>query len=294
MKIVMRLTIATSLLIVLGSISAYAQPSRKQKGRGGSSKDPFLNTQWWVGIKAGANLTKAKPVERYSAFSSTTDPNTDGYNKQYQDFNKTGGQAGIEITYYNQGFSISFQPNYRRMSFLYKNDYKWEDAENTAYSFSSNYTSIQKLDYFELPLLIRYEPLKTKLRPFVQAGVYYAFLNNAYKATEIKITDKASGAVNEYTEEQITTAAKELFIKTNLGWIAGAGVSYPLGNVRLALDVSYRRTTNNITSSAHRYSNDRLTGSGDIMDDIKLRNISASISILIPLRFIMKGSFKAE
>jgi hypothetical protein len=30
------------------------------------------------------------------------------------------------------------------------------------------------------------------------------------------------------------------------------------------------------------------------MDNVKLRNISASVSILIPLRFIMKGSFKAE
>ena len=180
------------------------------------------------------------------------------------------------------------------MSFTYTNEYTWKDAANASYSFTSNYKAIQKLDYFELPILVRYEPLKTKFRPFVQAGVYYAYLNNAFKATEIKITDNASGAENEYTEKNITLGAKDLFIKSNLGWLAGVGVSYPLGNVRLTLDVTYRRNTNNITNVANRYSNDRLTGSGDILDDVKLRNISASVSILIPLRFIMKGSFKAE
>ncbi|HVD97175.1 MAG TPA: outer membrane beta-barrel protein [Cytophagaceae bacterium] len=286
------LTIAFSCFVL--THVAYAQPNKRQKGRSGSYRDPFLNTQWWIGIKAGANLTKAKPTDRYSTFNSTVDPSTNEYDKKYQNFNKLGGQAGIEITFYRQGFSLSFQPNYRRMSFVYTNEYNWQDASNATYSFSSHYKAIQKLDYFELPLLGRYEPFKTRLRPFVQVGVFYAILNNAYKATEIKVTDNASGSVNEYTDQNITVGAKDLFIKTNLGWIVGAGFSYPVGNVRLALDISYRRTTNNITSAANRFSNDRLTGSGDVMDDLKLRNLSASVSILIPLRFIMKGSFKAE
>lgn len=290
----MRLITATLLLVLLGTIAGYAQPSRKQKGRGGPGRDPFLNTQWWVGFRGGANITKAKPVERYSSFYSTKDPESTMYDKTYNNFSKVGGQAGIEITFYHQGFSVSFQPNYRRMSFVYKNQYLWQDANNPDYSLTSHYTSIQKLDYFELPLLLRYEPLKTKFRPFVQAGLYYSFLNNAYKGTEIKITDKASGAINEYTEQNITVGAKDLFIRSNMGWILGAGVSYPMGNVRLALDISYRHSTNNITSAANRYSNDRITGSGDVLDDVKLRNLSASVAVLIPLRFIMKGSFKAE
>jgi hypothetical protein len=293
MRIVVRLLTVFFLLIV-GITVSYAQPNKRQKGRKGSSRDPFLNTQWWVGIKAGGNLTKAKPTDRYSTFVSTIDPSTTVYDKNYENFNKAGGQAGIEITYYNKGFSLSFQPNYRRMSFIYTNQYTWQDQTIPSNRFTSNYKAIQKLDYFELPLLVRYEPLKTKVRPFIQAGIYYSFLNNAYKSTEIKITDNASGGTDEYTAENITIGAKELFIKSNLGWIAGAGISYPMGNVRMALDISYRRNCNNITSAANRYSNDRLTGSGDVLDNVKLRNISASLSILIPLRFIMKGSFKAE
>jgi hypothetical protein len=296
MKIVLRPLIAVSLLILASTVSVYAQPSKKQKGKSGSGsyRDPFLNTQWWVGIKAGGNLTKGKPFERYSSFSSTNDPSSTLYNKDYQNFNQFGGQAGLEITYYHQGFSLSFQPNYRRMSFNYTNQYTWQDTGNSNYSFTKDYKATQKLDYFELPLLIKYEPFKSRLRPFVEAGVYYAFLNNAYKSTEVNVTDNASGAVNKYQEEKLSLGAKELFIKSNMGWLVGAGLSYPVGNVRLAMDIAYRHTTNNITSAANRYSNDRLTGSGDVMDNVKLRNISASVSILIPLRFIMKGSFKAE
>jgi outer membrane protein W len=293
MKLVLRTLIAVVLLILVNT-SVYSQPSKRQKGRSGSYKDPFLNTQWWVGIKAGGNLSKAKPFERYSSFSSTTDPSSTIYDKKYQNFNQMGGQAGLEITYYHQGFSLSFQPNYRRMSFTYTNQYTWQDASNSNYSFTKEYKATQKLDYFELPLIAKYEPFKSRLRPFVEAGLYYAFLNNAYKSTEVNVTDNASGAVNKYQEENLSLGAKDLFIKSNLGWIVGAGLSCPVGNVRLAMDVTYRHTTNNITSAANRYSNDRLTGSGDVMDNVKLRNISASVSILIPLRFIMKGSFKAE
>ena len=294
MKLVIRSLVVSAVLFISTGIIAFAQPNKKQRSKGGPGRDKFLNTQWWVGIRAGGSLTKAKPVERFSTFSSTVDPATDDYDKDYQNFNKSGGNAGIEITYYHQGFSLSFQPNYRRMSFIYTNEYTWLDPNESNYSFIANYKSIHKLDYFELPLLVRYEPLQTKFRPFVQVGIYYAFLNNAYKETEIKIRDNTSGSTNEYTQEKITVGAKDLFITSNMGWIAGGGVSYPLGNVRLSLDISYRRNTNNITSVANRYANERITGSGDIMDDIKLRNLSASVAVLIPLRFIMKSSFKAE
>ncbi len=293
MKLIRVYVLMIAFFIMLGSTISIAQVSQKMKGRQSSSGNSFLKTQWWVGIRMGGNFTKAKPTDRFSTFSSSLDPNTNVYDKDYQDFNKAGGHAGIEITYYNQGFSFSFQPSYQRMSFRYTNEYTWADA-GTNNSYISKYESIQKLDYFELPISVRYEPFKTKLRPFVQAGVYYAFLNNAYKSTEIKITDKASGGQNEYIESNITVGAKDLFIKSQLGWLAGAGVSYPVGNVRLKLDAIYRRNTNNITCAANRYSNDRLTGAGDILDNMKLRNIAVSLSILIPLRFISKGSFKAE
>ena len=286
-----RTTLVVLLLCLFMVEQSHAQ---KRRGRKSAARSPFLNTQWWIGVKAGGNLTKANPVARYSEYVSTQDPGGNYYDKNYGSFNIFNGQAGLEITYFHKGFSISFQPNYRRMSFSYSNYYIWSDPSNPSNSLEMTDNSTIKLDYFEFPLLIKYEPFQTRLRPFVQAGIYYAALNNAYKSTRIDERDMASGGNNEYTRESFAMSANDLFISTNIGWILGAGVSYPLGNVRLALDISYRNNTNNITNKANRYNSDRLTGTGDVLDDVKLRNLSFSLSCLIPLRFLAKSNFMAE
>lgn len=256
--------------------------------------DKFLDKQVWVGVRGGGNLLKAVPVQRYSAFSSSTGQNA-GFEKTYGNFSRLSGHAGLEITFFYKKFSVSFQPGYRRMSFEYSNQYRWEDPENAANLLVQNYQTLQKMDYLEFPLFLRFEPLKTKIRPFVQAGWYFGRLNNALKQTTITVTDQASGGSNEYVAEQISVEARELFIRSNMGWIIGAGGSFPIGNARIALDVNYIRNTHNITSVPNRYSNERLTGSGDIMDDIKLRDLSFSFSVLIPLRFvILKENYKVN
>jgi len=274
---------------------SYGQ-SKSKFGRNRAAKfeEKYLNKQFWVGVKGGGNLTKAKPIERYSSFESTANPGSTEFDKAYKNFEKAGGQAALELTFFYKRFGVSFQPGYRRMSYQYSNSYSWSDPLDETNRLEQNYESVQKLDYFEFPLLVRYEPFKTKLKPFVQLGIYYSHLNNAFKSTTITVNDPASSK-GAYETENIQVGAKELYISTNLGWIAGAGVSAPLGNLRIAFDLSYRRNTNNITSINNRYENDRITGSGDILDDIQLRNLSASISLLIPLRFIiLKENYKTE
>jgi hypothetical protein len=278
--------------MVLSAFSAEAQLRKPSRSRG--FRDPFLNTQWWIGLRLGAGITKAKPIERYSAFTSTQDPDTDVYDKKYDGFGKSAANGGIEITFYHQGFCLSFQPNYRRYIFSYSNYYAWGDPNNSTNSYEINFTANQKLDYIEFPLLFRYEPLKGHFRPYAQVGAYYGTLSSAYKSTKVVTTDYGSGAANSYVSEELVTGSRELFIRSNWGWIAGVGASYPVGNFRLAADINYRRNTNVITNAATRYENERLTGTGDILDDVKLRNLSISVAAVIPLRYVSKRDFKAE
>jgi hypothetical protein len=291
-------TSSVKFLVVVGFLLFFSIDGQAQKvGRNRASKfqEKYLNKQFWVGIKGGGGLTKALPIERYTAYASTIDPSTDAYDKTYQNFAKSGGQAALDISFFYKGMGLSFQPGYRRMSYTYSNQYSWSDPDNAANSFDQRYETIQKLDYFEFPLLFKYQPLKTKIKPFVQVGMYYSHLNNAYKATTVTVNDKGSGSNEDYVTEDVQVGAKELYINTNLGWLAGIGASAPVGNVRVALDITYRRNTHNITDVANRYSNDRITGLGDISDDLKLRNISMSFSILMPLRFIiLRENYKTE
>jgi hypothetical protein len=266
---------------------------RKPK-KSGNYRDPFFDTQWWIGLRLGTNFTKAKPVERYSAYTSTQTTDTDAFDKDYQGFGKGGVLGGLEMTFYFKGICLSFQPDYRRQEFTYKNYYAWGDPANPTNAYEISSTTQNRLDYIHLPLLVRYEPLKGRLRPYIQAGGYYANLMAAYKAYTASTTDHSSGTASTYISEEIISGSRDLYIRSNWGWIAGGGVSYPVGNFRLAADVTYRRNTNNITNVANRYENERYTGAGDIADDIKLRNITVSFALLVPLRYISKNDFNAR
>lgn len=74
--------------------------------------------------------------------------------------------------------------------------------------------------------------------------------------------------------------------------MAGAGLHYNLGNVRLVFDASYRIGMSNVTDTKNRFSNDRLSGIGDALDDMKTDNIVLSIGCLFPMRFL-STSFKS-
>ncbi|MEQ8927368.1 MAG: porin family protein [Fulvivirga sp.] len=284
-------------LIIFLSVAgmACAQPAylNKYNSKKPSQGDKFLKTQWWLGFKAGVNLTKATSDATYSGYSPT---NYDAslLEKKYDSYDGANGQAGLEITFYHQGFSFSFQPNYRRQTFAYSNAYEWTSSEDAGNTISLNYDQNHKLDFIDLPLIIKYDILKsTKLRPFVQAGFFYSTLVSALKEVEISGEDLASGSAGPFENQTVIIGADNLFIKPSWGYLVGGGVAYDFWNVRLVLDASYRIGLTNITNAQNRYSENQLSGLGDAMDDIQLDNISINFGLLFPLRFISSDGHNA-
>jgi hypothetical protein len=110
-------------------------------------------------------------------------------------------------------------------------------------------------------------------------------LINANKSLQISGTDYASGGTNQYSNEPIIVGAKDLF-ENYWGLMAGLGMNYNLGNVRLVLDASYWKGMSNITNVNNRYANDLLAGVGDAQDDLDLNNIVISAGVLFPMRFL--------
>jgi outer membrane protein W len=250
----------------------------------GTAAEKFLNKQFWLGFKAGVNLTDPIAQARYAVIvPNNYDPAFT--NKTYQRFNKLGGQATLELTFYYKGFSISGQPTYRTSKFAYSNEYTWTSAENPANKLNLKFDQEQQLDYFDLPLLLKYEFTQNKLRPFVQAGVYYSILVNSTKGVTVSGIDNASGGTNSFENEPVVVGAKDLFTN-NWGAIAGGGVNYNLGNVRIVLDISYHIGMSNIANVKNRYGSDRLSGIGDAQDDLKTNHLLFSVGCLFPLRFL--------
>lgn len=253
----------------------------------GTAQDKFLNKQFWLGFKAGVNLTNPIAQARYSVMMPT---NYDGKltDKKYESFNKLGGQATLEVTFAFKALSISAQPTYRTSKFTYSNMYNWTSETN---DLTMKFEQEQQLDYFDLPLLVKYEFTDGNLRPFLQAGVYYSLLVNATKGVTVSGTDVAPGGTSNFENEPVVVGAKDLFTN-NWGAIAGGGLNYNLGNVRVVLDISYHIGMSNIANVKNRYGNDRLSGIGDAQDDIKTNHLMFSVGCLFPLRFL-SNDFKS-
>lgn len=278
--------------LILTIIVCQLSPLLAQR-RGYQKNDPYAKTQFYLGFRIGAGLTQAKVVDRFSTFSSTTEPNNT-YPKSYQNFRFISPLAGMEFLFtYQTQFGISFQPNYRRMKFGYSNAYSWQDEVNPANTVSLDYKQQVKLDYLELPLMFKYDFTKTKLRPYAQVGFFYGLMTSATKLVEVNGTDQAGGGTNAYQREKINVGANDLFITTNYGWLAGAGCSYKMGNIRMTFDVNYRSGMNNITDVKNRYTNNQLAGVGDAMDDIKIKNITFSLGCLFPIKYLTDARFEA-
>ncbi len=273
-------------------IGFQCAPSLAQR-KGYQKNDPYAKTQFYLGFRLGAGLTKAKVVERFSAFSSTTNPE-ETYPKSYQNFRYINPLAGMEFLFtYQTQFGISFQPNYRRLRFGYSNDYNWQDDTVATNTVSLKYTQQVKLDYLEFPLIFKYDFTKTRLRPYVQVGGFYGLLVSAIKTVEVDGKDQAAGGSSEYLREKITVGANDLFITSSYGWLAGAGCSYKMGNIRMTLDINYRSGMNNITDVKNRYTNNQLSGVGDVMDDIKIKNITLSVGCLFPIKYLTDARYEA-
>jgi outer membrane protein W len=283
-----------SLLCLLLAANLVLAQSKKKKSPAAFNKqnkenEKFLEKQWWLGVKSGVNLTKVNVVTNYAILAPTNyDASESG--KKYNNFNLTGSHFTIEATFYFKHFTFSLQPTFQRSRFAYTNQYRWTDAETATNSVELNYEQEQKVDHILIPLVVKYEMTNTKLRPYLQAGIFQAFRVGATKSVTVSGIDQASGGQNEFQDESITVGAKDLFAKKYWGLLGGAGLYYNLGNnVRLNFDVQYKLGMSNVVSAENRYSNDRLAGVGDAMDDLDMDNLSISLGCLFPLRFLESG-----
>jgi outer membrane protein W len=280
------------LCTILATTSAFAQDGKKRKSpaynKQNKENDQFLEKQWWIGLKGGPNLTKTTVEKIYNVILPTNyDASTT--TKEYDSFKQLGSQVTLEITFFFKEFSLSFQPTYQHARFKYTSSYEWIDTEVETNHLELTYDQEVKLDHLQLPLVLKYEFNAGALRPYVQIGAFSAILLNATKSVEVSGTDYASGGANEFKNEPVIVGVTDQFAKNSWGLIGGAGVYYNMGNVRLNFDVMYKYGMSNISSSENRYDNDRLSGVGDVMDDLTMDNLTVSIGCLFPLRFLGSG-----
>ena len=287
----MNLKILITVLAIVHFSNATSQGKKNRPlpfNRSNDKGNTFLHKQWWIGIKGGVNLTNPVVVNSFAVITPT---NYDAalIRKKYERFAPIGSQVALECSFYYRGFSISVQPGYHQMGMIYGNKFTWSDTEQSSMSVELSYEQTHRMEYLNLPLLLKYEIPLGRFSPYIQAGGYLNTILNATKEITQTGIDESAGGPNRFESDPISVGATDLFARHHYGIIAGAGLCYTPGNVRINLDIQYRYGLTLVNSPGSRYDNDRLAGVGDAMDDVKLNNIVVSAGILFPLRFLSSG-----
>ncbi len=262
-------------------LTAPADAQRRLDARGGI--ESFLDTQWWLGLKFGTNVTQPYANETYAVTSQINAASEMEGGKQYDEFNMLGVQVGLDATYYIRGFSIGVQPLYKRMRYSYSNSFSWDNSiQNEA--FITEYDVVQALDLVEVPLTLKYDIIKAgSFRPFVMVGVSYSFVVGANKNLDIRHTDVVLDSRVVGGEVSLNVPNEFKHFASALG---GVGASYDVGNIRLYLDFAYHYGFTSAVDKEEIFEENAFFAVGEINDDIFLRNISGSFGVVFPLKFI--------
>ncbi|MEQ9304125.1 MAG: outer membrane beta-barrel protein [Marinoscillum sp.] len=251
-----------------------------------SSFESFLNTQWWLGLRFGLNYTEPNSITRYSVFSPIN-YESETLEKEYEVFNLAGGQAGLDISFYHNGFSIGIQPTFKIMRYQYLNRFEWlgdgnEDGLETTLDVT------QKLDIIEVPLILKYEVIKRgKVRPFVLAGLQQSFIIATQKKVKIEHVDFLSDNPQTYSGGTYALGNTDR-MQNFYGAVGGIGTSLDYANIRTVVEVTYLRGLSAVTSSDDPFSENELVALGDVNDELKINNLNISLSFVFPLRYIDK------
>lgn len=203
-------------------------------------------SQLYVGPRLGLNMSTLSIM-----------PSLVNYTQVSQFVPKLGLNAGVVIKYrFIDALAVQTEINYNRKGLKAKVD---EMHNDTALIGKWDYS----FDYIEIPLMFKYLIGKSRVGPFVEAGVYYGYLFNAKYSEYAEygndvILDNERDLDKEYADENDNT-------KTNrheYGFKLGLGANFEVNNslVFVALRfsqgltdfVTYRNTPDNHDKTYNR------------------------------------------
>jgi outer membrane protein W len=180
-------------------------------------------------------------------------------------------QFGLSSSYqFNENFALNL--TVMSSSKSYDIDYSFGNWELEAE---------EKLTYLNIPIMLRYVPkVKSRVRPFVQAGGFAGFL--MYSDNSFYAKFKPSG--ESYSLEHINSSERRN--KVDFGLSGGVGAYYKLGDGQLFFQANYFHSMNNAVKSENRYQYDELLYSYHYLDDdFKLHNITFGIGYSLYLNY---------
>lgn len=242
-----------------------------------------------IGLKGGVNFTQPLVLQEHSVFTGMGISSQ----KTYRPFIKNMGYGGGIFLMYRitNRLSVTLEGLYYQYRFSYENRYQWADAsEGTSYTLEQE--NFNRLNYFETPLMLRYDVTIRKVTPFVQGGLFSGFMNSAVFQS---ISRQYSSQLIQSEETQnplIQTSDR--FTKVHFGAIGGAGITFFAGRAMFTLGGNVRYSLLPITGNLNRYNGQSTASTAylDVADKLNLLNLEIYLSIGLPVSFSEKSQPK--
>jgi hypothetical protein len=256
-------------------------PVERNSYAAGSS---FLkNLTFLVGFKGGINFSAVIPTQRFSVLQPINGPGASDVEKNYAPFYRNlGYQYGfIGMLRISRSLSLSIEPTFSSYSYNYSNGSKWYDASDQSDRIEITTDFKDKLKYFEIPLVLRYEFGKGQIRPYLAAGFFYGMQTGAsatIKSTTVQYIDDT--AIAREDEESAGDISGN-YINTRLATFPGAGLLIDLSFVTLFAEADYFISLHNVVNESARYSNQQSVGGAySVPDNLKFDNLVINVGVL--------------
>lgn len=238
----------------------------------------------------GINFSIPFIADRYAVLTTVGSNYNEDYLKEYGKINKNlGMQFGIRYSYnFTNSISVISGFGYQTQTFHYMSHYSWINTlENQKFEREMHHN--QKVSYFTLPLLARWDMTRSQFMPYVQAGLFFSFRHQAQK--EIIFDNTIDG---EETEHQISSSGiaplTDHIRKFNMGLSAGVGINYHTKFATFGIESNFNYGFFKVVNDQERYADH--TGFAlsylDVLDQFKLSHINVQLSVSVPINHSVK------
>lgn len=265
--------------------------------------NPFLGSQWYLGPRAGANMSNVAPINRFSVLTPNNTFDTDLYNKSYGSESAVGSQYGVQLLFqFSQRFMVVTMPTFVNQRFTYSNEIRWEDSNVSELETVLNYRHQHRFNFIELPLLLRFEikqkqadlwnrywrkPKNRSVTPYIQAGPFLDFSVGASKI--VSITQAEQGIQIPVAEYTIDVGNQLSAISGGL--MFGGGAKIKISSFYINAEANYKLGLNNVVNPGRRYANPLMVnGVYDVFDDMRMSTLEINLGVLIPLKYLTPGN----
>ncbi len=261
------------------------------------NKNPFKQTQWYIGVRGGANYTVVDPINRFSIIKPTNDLDQSLYEKEYLTTGNIGTIYGLTFMFqFDQRFVLGTNLSLNQIQFNYNQELPG-DVNSVNFEHQNNF------QYFDVPIFFRYmirprinrfmnrsnrKPGIPGIIPFVQVGLNFSFLMDANKSVQKTIIQNGI----EISDISFNENVNELLSPVTAGVFAGAGARFRLGNIYLTAEANFRQGFSNVTDTNRRFANDNLINNAyDVYDDKSFQSVEFVLGVLVPLKYLSRKEF---